>query len=213
MYVKNRMAKNPITITADTTISETLDLFKDNDFHRLPVVNRDNKLIGLISEELIQANTPSKATSLSIHELNYLLSKTTVESIMLKDVPTCDPDMLLEDAADLMRRRSVSCLPVIKNDKVVGIITQKDIFAAFIDLMGTHEKGARVVVEIAEDRPGIMADIATILGDEKINISHLAVYYDDAISIVIRVQFEKGEKAAELLEAHGYKVTDVRSNL
>ena len=134
MYIKDQMTRNPYCISPKTTISKALEIMSVNSFHRLPVVDSDYNLLGLITAGMISDKTPSKATSLSIYELNYLLSRTSVEEIMEKDVKTINPDALLEEAASKMRLYDISCLPVVENDKVVGIITHNDIFKAFIDL-------------------------------------------------------------------------------
>ena len=133
---------------------------------------------------------------------------------MIKDVVTINPDALLEEAADRMLTNNVTCLPVIDDDtnKLVGIITQKVIFGAFVDLMGYYSKGSRVVVEVSDDIPGIMENIAGILAKNSINISHLAVYHYDNIQIVIRVYEEDAKKVADVLTSNGYKVNDYRVN-
>jgi len=213
MYVKNKMTKNPVTIDKNVTISEALDMFVTNDFHRLPVVDNTNRLIGLITEGVIQANTPSHATSLSIHELNYILNKTNIDSIMIKNVITINPDALLEEAADKMRKHGINCLPVVDaSHKLLGIITQKDIFGAFIELLGYYEEGTRLVVDVPEDKVGILAKISALLAKEDINITNLAVYRDETVSVVIRVSDVRAEKIRALLEENGYQVTDVRVN-
>lgn len=153
MLVKDYMTADVVTVNEETKVLEALDLMKEHDFHRLPVV-RNERMVGLVTEEIISDNSPSTATSLSIHELNYLLTKTTVGDIMNKEVPTIGPDDLLEEAATRMRDSKVTVLPVIENeDQVVGIITDKDIFRAFIDLLGYNNKGSRIVIDIPEDHP------------------------------------------------------------
>ena len=124
MYVKNKMTKDPICIDISSKISEAVDLMSEHGLHRLPVV-KGGKLAGLLTEGQIARKEPSKATSLSIYELNYLLSKTSVDAIMIRDVITIHEDRLLEDAALLMLRHDIGCLPVINdsNDKNVKLAT------------------------------------------------------------------------------------------
>lgn len=174
MLVKDRMTANPYCIRKDTSISAALDLMAERDFHRIPVVD-GQELVGLVTEGTIAENTPSKATSLSVYELNYLLAKSTVESVMIKDVVTIHPDALLEEAAVLMRQHDIGCLVVTEGRKVVGIITQNDIFEAFIDLLGYYEEGSRYVIQIAEDKPGVLADLTGLFFDETAQITNLAV--------------------------------------
>ena len=146
MYVKNKMTKDPICIDISSKISEAVDLMSEHGLHRLPVV-KGGKLAGLLTEGQIARKEPSKATSLSIYELNYLLSKTSVDAIMIRDVITIHEDRLLEDAALLMLRHDIGCLPVINDSNdVVGILTQNDVFAAFLDILGYRERGSRITV-------------------------------------------------------------------
>ncbi|MBR2809461.1 MAG: CBS domain-containing protein, partial [Erysipelotrichaceae bacterium] len=166
MFVKDKMTRNPVTISPDDVVSRAVDIFDKCDFHRLPVVDKSNRVVGLITEALVAENVPSKATSLSIHEINYLLNKTTIADIMLKDIATISPDNLLEEAADVMIKSDIFTLPVVDKGFLVGVITQKDIFSVFIEVQGYYNKGTRLVVVIDEDHPGILKDIATILSAE-----------------------------------------------
>lgn len=209
MYVKNRMTKNPITISPDSTISEVLDLMAQKNVHRLPVVQGDT-LIGLLTEGVIQENSPSHASSLSIHEINYLLSKTMVKDIMIRKVITIGPDALLEEAALLMKKNEIGGLPVVVGNKLVGIITVNDILGAFVDLLGFYQSGSRVVIEVSDDRSGIMADIASIFAEAKINISHLAIYHrEDVIDVVVRCSSTDKYGLRVILESKNYKVISV----
>ena len=207
MYVKDNMIKNPITIGPDQSVSEAIDMMSDNSLHRIPVVDSNNKLIGLVTQSIIASNTPNQASSLSVFELNYLLNKLTIKDIMIKDVITINQDALLEEAATILRKNDIGCLPVVEQDNtLIGIITHNDIFTAFIDLLGYNQKGIRYVVSIPEDKPGIMADIAKILGEEGVSISNLAVYRNDrGIEVVVIVYGHKDVKD-KLTEA-GYNIT------
>ena len=210
MYIKDQMTRNPYCISPKTTISKALEIMSVNSFHRLPVVDSDYNLLGLITAGMISDKTPSKATSLSIYELNYLLSRTSVEEIMEKDVKTINPDALLEEAANKMRLYDISCLPVVENDKVVGIITHNDIFKAFIDLLGYNLVGTRYVINVLEDRPGILKDIAACFEDLKININNLAVYNTiRGIEVVVIATGPNNNMAKGYLEEKGYNVTDI----
>ncbi len=206
MYVKNRMTKNPITISADATISEVLDLMAQKNVHRLPVVQGDT-LIGLLTEGVIQENSPSHASSLSIHEINYLLSKTMVKDIMIRKVITIGPDALLEEAALLMKKNEIGGLPVVVGNKLIGIITVNDILGSFVDLLGFYQPGSRVVIEVSNDRSGIMADLASVFAEANINISHLAVYHrDDVVDVVVRCSSIDKYGLRVMLESKNYKV-------
>ena len=208
MLVKDYMTTEVITAAEDTKVLEALDLMKENDFHRLPIV-KNGRMIGLITEEIISDNSPSTATSLSIHELNYLLTKTTAGDIMRSKVPTIGPEDLLEEAASRMRDLKVGVLPVVQNEnQLVGIITDKDIFRAFIDLLGYNNKGSRVVIDIPEDHPGILEDITNILAEANVSINQIAVYRKDSFTqIVIQMDSENTNDIQEILTTSGYTVS------
>lgn len=211
MYVKDSMTINPYCISSDTNISEALDIMSANDFHRLPVVDSNGKLVGLVTEGIIAESSPSKATSLSIYELNYLLSKTKVDSIMIKDVKTISPDDLVEEAASKMRKYSIGCLPVVENDKVVGIITYNDIFDAFVNLLGYSVQGSRYVILINEDKPGIIASIAKCFADNGVSIENVSTFRGSrGVEIIVVTENKDIEKMKKVLSDSGFNVTDSR---
>ena len=209
MYVKDNMVVSPITIKANQSISEALDIMSENKLHRLPVVDDNNKLIGLVSESVISSNTPNNASSLSVFELNYLLNKLTIGDIMIKDVITINQDALLEEAATVLRKYNIGCLPVVELDNhLIGIITHNDIFTAFIDLLGYNNNGTRYVINIEEDVPGIMEDIARIFKEQNINISHIAVYKSSRGIELVVIAYGYDD-ISDVLNAAGYNVTSL----
>jgi len=211
MYVKDHMVAKPQCIIADTVVSKALDIMAQNNFHRLPVVDEGGRLIGLITEGLVSEASGAKSTSLSMYELNYLLSRTKVGDIMVTDVKTIGPDALVEEAATKMRSEEISVLPVVDADnKVIGIITENDIFDAFIVLLGYRQAGTRFVIHISKDAPGILRDIADIFSKEGISLSTLSVYTTvRGIEIVILAKADCAE-FEDKLKAAGWDVTDVR---
>lgn len=207
MDVNSYMTKDLVTIGPKTKILDALDLMKKHSIHRLPVVE-NNKLIGLITEGVIGRNTPSTMTSLDMHEVNYLLNKTNVADIMEKQVITIGKDALLEEAALTMRHNNIGVLPVVEGtDQLVGIITDKDIFDAFVDILGFFTPGVRVVVNIREDRKGVLEEITDFFYEAEINIQQVAVYRKtDLIQVIIQVESEDAAGIQSSLEAKGYEV-------
>lgn len=210
MYVKNRMTANPYTIEADAPITEVIELMRQKNLKRVPVV-RGDRVVGMLTNTDIQKVSPTKATTLSIYELNYLLSKTKVSDAMSKEVISIGPDALLEEAALLMRDNKVGTLVVVQEDgKLVGIITESDIFDAFIDLFGFRNAGSRITINAA-DVPGALADIGQIFSSEDANITHIVAYRGTAgrSDVVIRTNAINTESIEKKLEGNGYKVIDV----
>lgn len=209
MYVKNYMSTDLVTITPDTTVIKALDLMRQHDIHRLPVVVK-GQLVGLLTESVIAKNSPSTATSLSVHELNYLLNKTTAADIMIRRVITTSPDALLEQAASEMRNMDVGVLVVMDHAQLVGIITDKDIFEAFIDINGYYTPGTRFVVEVVDDKAGILEDIGETTAKHNWSITQMNVYHlEDKTNVVVHVDTQDSEEVARVFQEKGYKVSGV----
>ena len=212
MYVKDHMTKEPVTVTKDTKISKAVDIMSKGHFHRLPIVDESGRLIGLVTGGLVTEKRGANATSLSIYELNYLLSKTKVEDIMLTDVKTINQDAFIEEAAQKMLDEGISVLPVIDDENhVIGIITEKDIFQAFTDLLGYKHQGTRFVFQ-CDDRPGFFAGIAQLLADNEANMEAMAVYHTKArgTEAVVKATGEISVKSmVDILVNAGYKLNNV----
>lgn len=207
MYVKDKMARNPYTVGLNQSVSEALDIMSASKIHRLPVVDQKGKLLGLVTESLIASNTPNNSSSLSVFELNYLLNKLQIKDVMIKLPITVGPDALLEEAATLLLNNDIGCLPVVDEDKtLLGIITHYDIFTAFVDLLGYNGNGIRYVINVSEDKPGIMEGIAKVCMDNKVSISNLAVYHTERGIEVVVITVSDIDIADKLI-ASGYNVT------
>ncbi|WP_414842004.1 CBS domain-containing protein [Enterococcus saccharolyticus] len=206
MSVSDFMATDLVTVTPDTPIFDAVDLMKHHDIHRLPVLE-NGQLVGLITEGIIQEAMPSKATSLSVYEVNYLLNKTTVRDVMIKNVATIAPDALLEDAIALMRTKNIGVLPVVEGSDLKGIITNNDIFDAFLKITGYNNGGTRVTIQIAEDQKGILANIAKLLADNDFSIATIVVNRVNGATIIeIQVESPAVTTIRQALETAGYTV-------
>ena len=150
MLVASRMTRDPITVTNKTPIDEALKVMRDKKIRRLPVVDEKGKLVGIVAEKDILYASPSPATSLSIHEIHYLVSKLTVAEIMTRNVFTVTDDTPLEEAARVMADNRIGALPVLHDGALVGIITETDIFKAFLELLGAREPGVRITMKVPE---------------------------------------------------------------
>lgn len=205
MVVRNVMTSNPFTVSPDTTIAEALAIMREKGIRRLPVM-KGGKLIGIITKRRLLEVSPSPATTLSVFEMNYLLAKTVIKDIMTKDVITVHPDMLLEQAAVLMTDNNVGGLPVLDNGRLIGIITEKDLFQSFVEILGFRDAGSRICIDYGDDRPGVLASLSSLMADMGINISHVAIYKNE---IIFRVNTNNVEGLIENLKAKGFDVTSV----
>lgn len=206
MFVRNKMTTNPFTISPDQTIPDAHEIMSAHGVKRLPVV-KNGKLVGVVSKADIAQASPSKATSFSVGELTYLLSRTKISQVMHKDPLTISPDALLEEAALRMRGNEVGFLPVMEGDKLVGIITESNILDAFIELLGFRDAGTRLTIEV-DDVPGIMASISGIFAEFSANITHVAVYRGSAgkSALVMGIASLNTEAIEKSIEARGFKI-------
>lgn len=210
MYVKDKMTKDLKTIGLNASVTEAIELMGENKLHRIPVIDQNNKLLGLLTASTINKNTPNNSSSLSIYEINYMLNNIKVSDIMLRNVVTIDKDALLEEAAAKMRENNIGCLPVVEDEKVIGIITHNDIFDAFIEYLGYHQKGTRYVIHIPEDKPGILHDISKYFMELNISISHLVVDHSErGIEVVVIAEKDKSQSVKDVLIKNGYDVVNV----
>lgn len=209
MSVKDFMTKELVVVDPQTKIFDAVDLMKKYEIHRLPVVE-NNSLIGLITEGTIQAAMPSQATSLSVFEINYLLNKTTVNDVMIRDVQTIAPNDLLEDAIYLMRKKNIGVLPVVDmRENLVGIITNNDIFDAFLKITGYTDGGTRIQLRIEKDQRGVLAEVCQVLSSHGYNIATVVVNRNETETIIeFQISTQDVKELKEFLEAEGYTVLE-----
>lgn len=175
MLVGERMTRNPVTITEDTSIDDALHLMRERKVRRLPVLDPSGKMVGIVSDRDLLHAAPSPATSLSVYELHYLLAKLTVKRVMSSPVITVTASTPLEEAARIMADNKIGGLPVTDDGKLVGIITETDIFKILLELLGARTAGVRVTVAVQEAK-GVLARITRALADEGANIVSVATY-------------------------------------
>ena len=211
MLVGERMSRPVISITRDMPIHDALALFKKEKIRRAPVL-KDGKLIGIISDKDLLNASPSQATSLSVWEMNYMLSKITVKEVMTREVLTVQADTPIEEAARIMADNKIGGVPVVKADKVVGMITETDLFKIFLELMGARTKGIRVTA-IAEDHPGQLAMITKAIADAGgnfISFGQFAAEDGKTVIVTFKVAEMKLEDVKKALTKVVVKFVDVR---
>ena len=161
MLVRDWMTTGVATVTTESSISDAAALMREKRVKHLPVL-KAGKLAGILSDRDIKQYLPSKGTSLDIYELNYLLAQTKVGDIMKSPVFTVAPETPVEEAAMAMHDRSIGCAPVVEGDRLVGIISDRDIFKVLVEITGVRSGGHRLAVNL-EDRPGSIKDLADIV--------------------------------------------------
>lgn len=211
MYIGRIMHTDLITVAPDTTLVEAKKVLEDKTIDHLLVVNKDKKLVGLVSDRDLKQYWASPATSLSTHELNYLLEKVVVSMIMVKTVVTVPTSTTIERAALVMQQHRISSLPVMEGDALVGIITSTDVMGVLLDAVGISDNSIRLGVFV-NDTIGKLSELTETLRDAGINIQSLFCWpeknHDGITQLVIRVASEDGPKAIASLNEKGFKVKD-----
>ncbi len=213
MLVRDRMSSPAVTVTPEIPFQDALKLMRERQFRRLPVVDNKGRLVGIVAERDLLYASPSPATSLSVWELNYLLSKITIRELMTKEVITTTPDTPIEDAAHLMREKRIGGLPVIDDNlRPVGIITETDIFKTFVEMLGGGQAGLRLSLEIPRKK-GVLAQLTQAIFELGGNIISIGSFNLDAPGddgLVLKVQDVRRDQLVDTLEAIGDHVIDAR---
>ncbi len=178
MFVADWMTRNVYTVNPHDTVFDALKMLREKKIKHLPVVT-DGVVVGLLSDRDIREFSPSKATSLDIYEMHYVLAKTEVKSIMRTEVFTTSPATPIEQAAMEMLDRGIGSLPVVENGKLVGIISDMDIFRVLVDITGIRHDGHRIFLSI-DDRPGTVREVADIVRKHNFRVQSILTTYEKA---------------------------------
>jgi acetoin utilization protein AcuB len=209
MHVGRVMHTDLVTVPPDTSLVKARDVIAENQIEHLLVVDKKGKLIGMVSDRDLKQSWASPATTLSAHELNYLLKQLTVDMIMVKKIVSISPDRTIERAACIMQENRISALPVIHDEKLAGIITTTDVMEVLLEAIGINGDSVRFTV-LVQDRIGMLAEVARILKDLQINIRSLVTFPEKAhpgvYHLIMRVGASRGEEAISALSEAGFNV-------
>ena len=212
MLVKDRMTPRPITVTEDVSVDKALGLMRESKVRRFPVLDKKGRMVGIVSEKDLLYASPSPATSLSIYEIPYLLSRIKVRDLMTKDVITVVEDTPLEEAARIMADNKIGGLPVMRDNKLVGIITETDMFKIFLELLGAREEGTRLTMLIPAQK-GVLAKITGKIAEMGGNIMALGtILGEDPTNskLMVKVVDVPEEQLAAAMQGLDMKILDSR---
>lgn len=208
MNVGDIMTTNVVTVPSNTSVAEAKRIMEAHRIRRLPVVDK-GKLVGIVTEHRLESVSPSKATSLTVWELSYLLEKTTVKEIMERDVVTCSPDTSVEESVAIAQGNKVGALVVVENGRVVGISSTNDIFYKIVNpVLGIGEPGTRIEVAGGGNAKALEEILSVVnrLGLE-INTVHIEQLPDSKVKdVCVHVSDGDVKKLVAELKAKGYKV-------
>jgi len=214
MLVGSRMTPDPITISDDAAIDDALKLMRDKNVRRLPVVDKKGKLVGIVAEKDVLYASPSPATSLSIHEIHYLVSRIKVSEIMTKNVITVTDDTPLEEAARVMADNQIGALPVVHDGELRGIITETDLFKIFLELLGARERGVRLTIEVPEGK-GMLPLISGTISRLEGHVLALTTWAGEEPGtriVTVKVSGVDREKLVSNVDQLGIEFLDVRES-
>jgi acetoin utilization protein AcuB len=212
-FMREKIQRNPVTISSEASFYEARNLIHEKGVRHLPVVDKNNMLVGIVTDRDIREAAPSDATLLSVQELNYLLGKLKVSSFMTpKDkLVTITPDTLIEEAVQLMHDNKIGCLPVLEQGKLYGIFTETDALDHLVDIFGFKQTGTRLTLAL-EDKPGTMLGILEVFKKHNINIISIVTpsfMVEGKRIAAIRIKTEDYKDVVKDLEKAGYDVLSI----
>lgn len=211
MIIREVMRTNVVCISSGNLATEAKAAMIENKVNKLPVVD-NGKLVGIVTKNDLLKAEPSSATTLDMYEISYLLSKLTVKKLMVKDVITVSPDEVVEEAARIMVDNQISCLPVVKDGALVGIVTENDLFDLFTQMFGARQKGVRAVVFV-EDKPGQLAKVTGEISKAGANIISAVTTKHDAdnrLCLTFKITGIDEKKMKSILEDCEFEIHDLR---
>ena len=208
MRIRDVMTKNPLTVDSETPIFEAKGIMKENNIRRLPVVDK-GKLVGIITERMILEASPSPATSLSIHEVHYLISKMKVKDIMVRNPITISPDTTFKDVLLLGQEKRIGSFPVVDKGKLVGITTESDLVRFITRIWGAKEKASTLIIEGVSQRFGLFKEVVSIIDRHEVPILSIMTYIPpDRVdcNLIIRVGTKEVDSLMRDLKKARFKV-------
>jgi acetoin utilization protein AcuB len=198
-----------ITVSPDTTLLKAREIMDTHKISHLPVTDGKARLLGIITDRDLKQAWASPASTLSVYELTYILQKLAVESIMVKDLVIATPDMTIERAARILHDQRIGALPVVKEDRLVGIITTTDLMEILLSALGMSDDSGRITI-LVRDRIGVLAEVGRLMQQAKINIRSIVTApvrgYEGLWQLIMRVNLGVHSKAIDILTEGGFKV-------
>ncbi|MBO7486079.1 MAG: CBS domain-containing protein [Spirochaetaceae bacterium] len=212
MIIAGIMTKNPVFVSPDLSVNDTKALMTREKIQKLPVLNKNNELVGIVTQKELLNAGPSAATTLDMYEISYLLSKLKVANIMNKNVISVQETETIEEAARIMADNHIGCLPVMKGKLLVGIITESDLFRTFVDLFGARHVGIRVTFSL-DEKPGQLAVLTKAIADKNGNIISLVTSEGDDVSkrrVTCRIADLDMDSVKAIYKQLDIKIEDIR---
>jgi len=212
-FMREKIHKNPVTINPNASFFEAQSLIEGKGIRHLPVVDNNNRLLGIVTESDIRKAGPSDVDMLRVQEASYLLRNLKVSAFMTpkEKLVTITPDALIEEAAQLMYEHKIGCLPVVEGEKLYGIFTETDAMDHFVDIFGLKQRGTRLTVAV-DDKPGAVVGILEIFKKHNVNVISIvspSFMVEGKRIVATRIKTEEYVPIVKDLEKAGYPVLSV----
>ncbi|WP_077621239.1 acetoin utilization AcuB family protein [Sediminibacillus massiliensis] len=205
MLVEEIMKTEVITLPPEASIQQALKLLTENKIRHIPIVDNENKVIGIVSDRDVRDASPS----IFHQDTDSGELQNKIATIMSQPVITVHPLDFVEETAAIFYEHEFACVPVVRNNVLVGLVTEKDMLYTLIQLTGTNVQSSQIEVKVPH-RAGILPEVAGIFGKRKVNISSVLVYpYKNDPNykiLVFRIQTMNPLPIIEDLKAADYKV-------
>lgn len=205
MIIEDIMMKDVITLTQDATIEEAIETVKEKKIRHIPIVDDHQNLVGLLCDVDIRSATPS---IFRIDEYKEDLLR-PVSDIMVKNVLTAHPLDFVEEIAYTFYAQRISCMPVVSDQKLIGIVTETDLLHTYVELTGANQPGSQIEIKV-KNRPGTLSQIAAIIKRHNANVNSIFIYpyKDEAASkvLVLRIQTMNPVKIINSFSEEGFEV-------
>lgn len=211
MRIRDFMTTDVITVDARTSVLEAQEVMRKKKIKRLPVM-KNGKLVGLVTKHMLLEASPSPATSLSIYELNYLISRMRVEEIMIRDPITLTPDTPVEEAIWLGTEKGIGGFPVMDAGRLVGVITESDMTNVISEVLGGKKDALRITVEGLGERLGELREVIGVLDENRAPLLSIITIPRKGrrdVSVIIRLKTADVKKISAALKERGFRVADV----
>jgi len=212
-FMREKIKRDVVTISPDASFFEARRLIHEKGIRHLPVVDQNNRVLGIVTDRDIRQAAPSEATTLSVHELNYLLGKLKVSTFMTPrdKLITITPDTLIEEAVQMMSVHKIGCLPVLEDEKLYGIFTETDALNHLVDIFGLEQKGTRLTV-VFEDKPDAMIGVLEAFKRHEVNLISIvspSFMVEEKRIAAIRIRTGEYEPIVKDLEKADYAVLSI----
>lgn len=205
MLIEEIMIKDVTTLSPNHTVKDALQAMQQKKIRHIPILTAEGKVVGIVTDRDLKEIVPSSFSELKDQSVYDI----TLAKIMTTNLIIGHPMDFVEEAAVTFYDNKIGSLPIISNNKLVGIITETDLLYKYIELTGAHQPGSQIEVRVP-NVPGILFEVSRVFHEKKTNVLSVLVYPDkenDATKIlVIRINSMNPLSIIQGLKDSGFEV-------